>query len=204
MKQPKQITVRVFKHDGAEYRRWKAKLSRREDNLIVLDAEFDVDVSHEILGEIKRSTKTIEYYWLDRWYNVFQFLKEDGSTRLWYCNINTPPRFQEDALTYVDLDIDILVQPDFSFQVLDEDEFEVNARRYGYSDNEKASAQSAVEELLKMIEQRHFPFVVDSSSVSTIVSVPGAVATGSRDSALSADPVATATGTDTLSTVVNS
>jgi uncharacterized protein len=181
MKQPKQITVRVFKHDGAEYRRWKAKLSRREDNLIVLDAEFDVDVSHELLGEIKRGTKTIEYYWLDRWYNVFQFLKEDGRTRLWYCNVNTPPRLQEDVLTYVDLDIDILVQPDFSFQVLDEDEFETNARLYGYSDDEKSRAQSAVEELLRMIDQGHFPFVLESSSVSTIVSEPGAVANGSND-----------------------
>jgi protein associated with RNAse G/E len=204
MEAARDITVRVLKHDGTEYRRWKAKLSRREGDLLVLDAEFDVDVSHELLGEIKRGTKTVEYYWLDRWYNVFQFLKEDGSTRLWYCNINTPPRFQEDALTYVDLDIDILVQPDFSFQVLDEDEFETNARLYGYSDDEKARAQSAVEELLRMIGQCHFPFVLESSSVSTIVSVPGAVATGSRDSGLSADPVATAPGTDTPSTVVNS
>src|SRR5262245_8502504 len=114
-------TVKVFKHDGAEYRQWKARLLRREGDLIVLHAEFDVDVSHELLGEIKRSTKTVEYYWLNRWYNVFRFLRDDGSTRLWYCNINRPPEFEGHTITYVDLDIDILVQPDFSFQVLDED-----------------------------------------------------------------------------------
>ena len=164
-----EITVRVLKHDGAEYRRWNAKLSRCDQDLIILDAEFDVDVSHELLGEIKRRTKTVEYYWLNRWYNVFRFLKDDGSTRLWYCNINTPPELNGGTLTYIDLDIDILVQPDFSFQVLDEDEFETNAGLYGYSPKEKLSARSAVDELIGMIEQHLFPFVVESSSVSSVV-----------------------------------
>ena len=132
------------------------------------------------------------------------FLKDDGSARLWYCNINTPPELNGETLTYIDLDIDILVQPDFSFQVLDEDEFETNAGLYGYSPEEKLRARSAVDELIAMIEQHYFPFVVESSPVSTIVSVPGSVAIGSRDSALSADPVATAPGTDTPSNVVNS
>jgi protein associated with RNAse G/E len=204
MASTREITVHVLKHDGAEYRRWRAKLARHEDDLIVLDAEFDIDVSHELLGEIKRGTKTVEYYWLDRWYNVFQFLKDDGSTRLWYCNINTPPKSTGDELTYVDLDIDILVQPDFSFQILDADEFETNAKLYGYSEEEHLNAQSAVKEIIAMIDQRQFPFALESSSVSSIVSVPGAVPTGSRDSGLSADPVAAATGTDTPSTGVNS
>ena len=168
MSAPRGITVCVLKHDGAEHRRWSASLARHEGDMIELDAEFDVDVSHEILGEINRRTRTVEYYWLNRWYNVFRFLKDDGSTRLWYCNVNTPPEFSDRVLTYVDLDIDILVQPDFSFQVLDMDEFETNARRYGYSDEEKRQAQKAVEELISMIETRQFPFSVETSAVSVV------------------------------------
>ncbi len=165
------ITVKVFKHDGREYRRWQAQLAHCEGQLILLDAEFDVDVSHEILGEIKRSTKTVEYYWLDRWYNVFRFLKEDGSTRLWYCNINTPPQFAGGILSYTDLDIDVLVQPDFSFQVLDLHEFETNAEKYGYSDEEKAQAHAALQDLIAMIEERQFPFLPEFSSASAEASV---------------------------------
>ena len=152
------ITVRVLKHDGVEYRRWNASLSRQDGDLIVLDAEFDVDVNHEVLGQVKQHTRTVEYYWLGRWFNVFRFLEDDGSTRLWYCNVNTPLELKEGELTYVDLDIDILVQPDFSYQVLDRDEFESNARRYGYSDEEKRQAEKAVEVLFSMIEARQFPF----------------------------------------------
>src|SRR2546423_1584795 len=148
------IIVRVLKHDGAEYRRWNARLARCEGSLIVLDAEFEVEVSHHLLGRIEKGTRTVECYWFERWYNVFRFLNDDASTRLWYCNVNTPPIMEDGTLTYIDLDIDILVMPDFSYQVLDLDEFDANAERYGYSNEEKAQARAAVEEVISLIKNR--------------------------------------------------
>ena len=152
------ITVRVLKYDGTEYRRWNARLATKEGALIVLDAEFEEEVSHESLGTIPRGTRTVEYYWLDRWYNIFQFMKDDGATRLFYCNINTPPSLQNDVLSYVDLDIDILVDADLSYRVLDLDEFAANAQRYCYSDETKQQAQKACTRLKEMIEVCQFPF----------------------------------------------
>ncbi len=158
MPDPAQITVRVLKYDGAEYRRWGATLERQEDSLIVLDAEFEYDVHHNLLGNIGRGTRTIEYYWLDRWYNIFRFLEHDGNTKLYYCNVNMPPDLSRGELSYVDLDIDILVQPDFSYQVLDLDEFAENAARYSYPEELKQRAHQAVDELTSLIDTRQFPF----------------------------------------------
>jgi uncharacterized protein len=155
---PDQITVRVRKYDGAEHRCWSASLARADAGLIVLDAAFDDDVHHDLLGNISRGTRTIEYYWLNRWYNVFQFLESDGTTKLFYCNLNMPPALRGGVLSYIDLDIDILVQPDFSYQVLDLEEFAANALRYGYSEQVKKQTRSAVDELVSMIETRQFPF----------------------------------------------
>lgn len=152
------ITVRVLKYDGAEYRRWNARLAQREGALIVLDAEFEYDVQHQLLGDIQRGTRTIEYYWLDRWYNVFEFLDEAGQTRVFYCNINTPPAFTNGTLSYIDLDIDVLVQRDLSYQVLDLEEFQTNALRFAYSGEVKSSASAAVDELISMVDSRQFPF----------------------------------------------
>jgi hypothetical protein len=158
------VTVRVLKYDGTEYRRWRGRLARKETSLVVLDAQFDVEVSHHLLGEIQRGTKTIEYYWLDRWYNVFQFLNDDEKTRLYYCNINMPPTFDQNLLTYIDLDIDILVQPDFSYQVLDLAEFERNAKHYGYSKDVRMRAHAALDEAVSIIETHQFPFAEFSVS----------------------------------------
>src|SRR6266849_299421 len=156
--EPQQVTVRVLKYDGTEYRRWNARVARREGSLIVLDAEFEYEAQHHLLGHIPRGTRTIEYYWLDRWYNVFRFLNDHGGTGLYYCNINMPPKFEDDVLTYVDLDIDILVRPDLSYQVLDLEEFAANGGRYGYSEEIKRQANAAVHELISLIEKRQFPF----------------------------------------------
>jgi protein associated with RNAse G/E len=160
MTNPEQITVRVLKYDGAESRCWQANLSRREAGLIVLDAQFEVDVQHELLGEIGRGTRTIEYYWLDRWYNVFRFLETNGETRLFYCNVNMPPVMSEGILTYIDLDIDVLVQPTRSYQILDLEEFEENSARYEYPEQVKAQARAAVDDLISLIEGRRFPFLL--------------------------------------------
>jgi protein associated with RNAse G/E len=155
---PDAITVRVLKYDGSEYRRWAATAARQNGSLIVLDASFDVEVQHELLGKINRGTRTIEYYWLDRWFNIFRFLESDGNTKLFYCNVNMPPAISGGVLTYIDLDIDILVQPDFSYQVLDLDEFATNALRYDYPEQVKIQAHAAVDELVALIETRQFPF----------------------------------------------
>lgn len=152
------LTVRVLKYDGAQYRTWRACIAHCQDSLLVLNAAFDVDISHKLLGDIRRGTRTVEYYWLDRWYNVFRFLNDAGETRLYYCNINMPPRLENNSLTYVDLDIDVLVQPDFSYEILDLDEFEANARRYNYADHVKKAAQAALDDLISLIETNQFPF----------------------------------------------
>ena len=158
MTEPDHITVRVLKYDGIEHRRWSARIARREGAMIVLDAEFDYDVQHHLLGEIPRGTRTTEYYWLDCWYNVFQFMDNEGNTRLYYCNVSAPPKLEGDVLSYVDLDIDLLVQPDLSYQLLDQEEFDTNAERWNYSAETRRQALASVTELVSMIEGRRFPF----------------------------------------------
>ena len=158
MTAPDQITVRVHKYDGAEHRQWNATIAHRQNSLIVLDAEFAADVQHDLLGNISRGTRTIEYYWLDRWYNIFQFLESDGTTKLFYCNVSMPPVISGGVLSYTDLDIDILVQPDWSFRVLDLEEFEANALQFGYPDSVKQQAHATVDELISRIQTRQFPF----------------------------------------------
>lgn len=153
------ITVRAYKYDGSEHRSWNARVLKRDGSLLILDAEFAEEVQHDLLGTIARGTRSIEYYWLDRWYNVFRFSHPNGPLRNYYCNVNVAPAFDGQVLSYVDLDIDILVHTDFSYEILDLDEFEQNAERYGYSDLVVENARSAVQQLVQLIETRSFPFV---------------------------------------------
>lgn len=152
------IEVRSYKYDGLLHRTWPAELLRQEGPLIVLDATFSAEVIHDLLGTIASGTQSLEYYWLDRWYNVFRFAEPDGTLRNYYCNVNVPPTFDGEILSYVDLDLDILVEPDLSYRILDVEEFEKNAEAYRYSVEVKTNARRAVAELVSMIESRAFPF----------------------------------------------
>jgi len=125
---------------------------------MIFVGEFENDVSHSHLGLIRRGTISYEYYWLDRWYNIFRFHEPDGNFRNYYCNINMPPTYQNNVLDYVDLDIDVLVRDDLSLKMLDEDEYRRNSEVFNYPDELKASVERSLEELLNLIRNREFPF----------------------------------------------
>ncbi|MDT5271331.1 MAG: uncharacterized protein QOH49_3517 [Acidobacteriota bacterium] len=154
----REIVVRSCKHDGRVSRSWPARVARREDSLIVLDAFFAEEIRHTLIGTIKAGTLSKEFFWTDRWYSVFRFQAPDGQLLKFYCNINTPPTLESGALTFVDLDVDVLVQPDYSFEVLDEDEFERHAELYQYPAVYRVNVQEALDELQHLIKNRQFPF----------------------------------------------
>jgi protein associated with RNAse G/E len=154
----REVIVSACKYDGLEHRRWSAHIISNDDDLIVLDAEFSEEIKHQLLGIVARGTISREYYWLNRWYNVFRFQHPNGELRSFYCNINVPPTFDGRVLSYIDLDIDILVAPDLSYQIVDEDEFASNAAKYKYPPEIRTQAYQALEELKALIEERGFPF----------------------------------------------
>src|SRR5947208_6154708 len=100
METSERIIVRVLKYDGTEYRRWPARLARRDVSVIILEGELEYDVDHSLLGNIRRGTRTEEYYSLDRWCNIFRFLDDESRTRWSYSNINTPPGLVDQNLSY--------------------------------------------------------------------------------------------------------
>lgn len=152
------IEVRATKYDGSGLRTWTAQVLQQSGPLLVLDADFDHEIKHDLLGTIASGTKSIEYYWLDRWYNVFRLAHPTGELRNYYCNINVPPAFDGKVLSYVDLDIDILVEPNLSYRIVDLEDFELNAARFSYPEGIRASAQKGVGHLVELIERREFPF----------------------------------------------
>ncbi len=164
-----QVTINSRKYDQSIRRSWNAKLIECVGSMLVLAGEFDRDVEHTDLGVIPRGTVSHEYYWLDRWYNIFRFLTPDGNLRNYYCNVNMPPRFENGILDYVDLDIDVLVWPDGSHNVLDMDEFEKNAALFPYPADVRTNAVDTLAELISNKDGRKFPFDNDLGATNPIV-----------------------------------
>ncbi|HEX8179835.1 MAG TPA: DUF402 domain-containing protein [Pyrinomonadaceae bacterium] len=154
------VFVHARKFDGRLHRQWPARLTAQTGSLIVLDGVFAEEVNHPLLGRIAHGTLSTEYYWTDRWYSVFRFREPAGHLRNYYCNINQPATFDGRVLSFIDLDIDVLVAPDFTYQVLDEDEFARHAAEFNYTADLQAQVRCALAALVALIERREFPFAV--------------------------------------------
>ena len=157
LKAAQQVTINSRKFDGTIRRSWNCELIEADADSLVFVGVFDIDVSHPDLGEISRGTISYEYYWLDRWYNIFCFHEPDGSFRNYYCNINMPPTFVGGVLNYIDLDIDVVVWPDMRYQILDRDEFEQNAAKFNYSEKIREMVEATLAELIAVIKRGDLP-----------------------------------------------
>jgi protein associated with RNAse G/E len=142
---------------GKELWQYPAKLLERSDSELVFEAVFDRDVDLEGM-QLRKGDLFIEYFYLDRWYNIFKVF-EAASSELkgWYCNVTRPARMEGENLYADDLALDLLVYPDKSFQVLDEDEFD----ELDIPSADRINALAAMDELMKLAQLSQGPFMFE-------------------------------------------
>lgn len=138
------ITVLKLDHEGREVFRYEGQVLWREAHCVCLRAVFqygDVDFGHVTFN---RGDVFTEWFYSDRWYNVFRI--EDGKSgalKGWYCNITRPAQIGDDIVSADDLALDVFVGPEGALQLLDEDEFAALA----LAEAERAAAWQAVAEV---------------------------------------------------------
>jgi hypothetical protein len=97
-----------------------------------------------------------EYYYSDRWYNIFDIVSATGERKGWYCNIAQPAMIYDDRIEQVDLLLDVWVDRQGVPLVLDENEFDADM---SMSDEQRAGARQGLQDLLRVIAAQDEPFV---------------------------------------------
>jgi len=123
---------------------YEGDLLRRDENSIVIEALFDrKDMPFQDVV-FRTGDRFVEYYYSDRWYNIFAVHdKDDGKVKGWYCNIGKPAVIEDGVVSYVDLALDLWVSANGKQTVLDEDEFET----LGLNEELRAGALKGLKEL---------------------------------------------------------
>ena len=117
---------------------------QRDENSVTLEALFTRDDISFMDIVFKKGDRFVEYYYADRWYNIFTIHdRDDGKIKGWYCNIGKPAEISDDVVSYVDLALDLWVSVNGNQTVLDEDEFE----KLGLNKELRAAALKGLEEL---------------------------------------------------------
>lgn len=121
-----EVTVVKLNAAGEFAWQYQGQVLERCADRITLQAPFNRDDLPFFGIILARGDRFIETFFSDRWYNVFEIHdRVDNHVKGWYCNIAMPATLTDGKVTYIDLALDVLVYPDGSRKILDEDEFEV-------------------------------------------------------------------------------
>jgi len=134
---------------------YEGALLSRDEHSIVLQALFDRADMPFMDVVFKTGDRFVEYYYSDRWYNIFVIHdRDDGKIKGWYCNIGKPAVFEDSVVSYVDLALDLWVSADGKQSVLDEDEFE----ELKLDEELKTGALKGLDELKNLFKSNNPPF----------------------------------------------
>lgn len=94
----------------------------------------------------------IQFFWPQRWYMLSAFYADHTLIHT-YANSIPPATIERDRLSYVDLDLSVLVKPDMSYEVLTQAEFEQSAEELHYDEETRISALMAMSTLTSSIQR---------------------------------------------------
>lgn len=148
------VTIRKLDHTGREIIAYPAQVLERSDDAIVLRTSWDRKAMDLGFVTLEPGDRWTEYFYADRWYNVFEIRASDGRLKGWYCNVTRPARITDDEVAAEDLALDLWVTPERETQVLDEEEFAALPLGPG----ERRAARGALAELRMMVTRETPPF----------------------------------------------
>ena len=150
------LAIQCYKHDGSLHRIWDRGLvlANNEDYVIIATKRAKVVESNGRRWFTKEPAVTI--FSKKDWWNVICMIKEDGIC--YYCNIASPSLVDFNHIKYIDYDLDAKLFPDGTIRVLDEKEYQRHRDLYHYSDDLDAVLKYQTKEIVKLMEERKFPF----------------------------------------------
>lgn len=153
------VRIESYKHEKQIHRIWKESIILKSGEPLIL-ANYNAQVVEGDGKEWIFPGLSIVHFSSQRWFHTVLLYDEQFHLKNYYCNIASPYQFdcRRKTLTYVDYDLDLIVEPDFGYRWVDEDEFRENSVRYRYPAGVLEQVRLARQQLEETIHRREEPF----------------------------------------------
>jgi protein associated with RNAse G/E len=125
LEKEKTVEIRKYNIEGNLQITYIGKIDSLLETCAVVHAQWEHpkrDLGYTIFETGDQFT---EYFYKDKWFNIMQINEvTTGDLRGWYCNISYPAIITNDFISYVDLFLDLWIDPQKKITLLDEDEFQ--------------------------------------------------------------------------------
>lgn len=150
------IKITSVKYDGAFHRCWERNKVLYSNCNQVIGGNYHTNVT-EPNGNRQQTKEPALFYFDCRYYfNVVVLLGTTGT--YYYCNVCSPFIFQNGILQYIDFDLDLIVNQDGTFTLVDEDEYERNKRKYSYPSDIQRTIKEHLDILHAWVKAKKGPF----------------------------------------------
>ncbi len=150
------IQIQSYKHDESLHRIWEKAtvVEVNDDYIIVVNKRTKVIEANGRFWHTREPS--VSWFYSENWFNVIGIIKKDGVH--YYCNIASPYVYDEEALKYIDYDLDIKVIEDMSFNVLDRNEYNKHKVNMDYPQRLKSILEVELNKLKQLIINKEGPF----------------------------------------------
>lgn len=149
------ITVAKLNARGETKIRYQGEPLEQLEHGLVIQARWTLAARDLGYARFEPGDVFVEYYFTDRWYNIFEIFDAHQTLKGWYCNVAAPAMIKDDAVEQIDLLLDVWVTPQGDTLLLDEDEFAADTT---LSNEQREGAQQGLHELLTLIAERQEMF----------------------------------------------
>lgn len=150
------IVVHSYKHNEKLHRIWAHATVVDTDDITIKIANYRTKVI-EANGRFWYTKEpSVTWFFKDRWFNIIGIIRPTGI--FYYCNIASPYLIDDEALKYIDYDLDIKVAPDYSYTVLDRKEYNKHKVKMAYPEDLKPILENELNALKHMVETKQGPF----------------------------------------------
>ena len=150
------ITIQSYKHDGNLHRTWRDTMVLKTSEHSVIGVNDHTLVTESDGRRWVTREPAIVYFHTKYWFNIIAMIREKGVS--YYCNLASPYLLDEEALKYIDYDLDIKVFPDGEKRLLDVDEYEDHRRQMDYPPEIDFILKENVKILVEWINEGKGPF----------------------------------------------
>jgi protein associated with RNAse G/E len=151
------MSFTIIKRDeqGQEALRYTGELVARGEGWVCIRASFGFESRDLGYIHLKKGDWFTEWFYADRWYNVFRIEDaETGVLKGWYCNLTRPAEIHEEFSAADDLALDVFVHTNGAIRLLDEDEY----AELTLTPEEHQAVQAALNEIRRLVAEREGPF----------------------------------------------
>jgi protein associated with RNAse G/E len=151
------IQIQSYKHDHSIHRIWKKSVVLEVSKHRIVTANEHAQVIESNGRTWKTKEPAICFFFEDQWFNVIAMIKSDGIH--YYCNLASPYVIDQEALKYIDYDLDVKLYPSKKFRILDKHEFDLHKDIMQYGSDIEEIILKQLDVLKQKIQDKAFPFI---------------------------------------------